>query len=144
MPGHFTHIYAARRVADELINRRTPACWPPNALKGRDPKSLGQIMIDCEKFTALGAIGPDLFYFCQDWNHEPLASNSDRIMLALSTYYFVDSASEQGWEPLLAILAEADSRMAAFLRFEIKLQKIWPALVKGWKPTIGLIGKDIE
>jgi hypothetical protein len=146
MPGHFTHIYTARRVADNLRTGQFPD-WPQAAalLKGRDPKSLGDIMFNWEKFTALGAIGPDLFYFCQDWNsNETLAVNSDRIMLALSTYYFIDSASEDDWEPLLAILAEADSQLAAFLRFLIRLQKIWADFVKGWNATVGPIVKDID
>jgi hypothetical protein len=146
MPGHFTHLYTARRVSDHLLRGEFPD-WPGGAalLKGRDPKKLGKIMRDWEKFTAIGAIGPDLFYFFQDWNSkEVLAAASDKIMLALSTYYYIDAASEQGWDPLLAILAEADSQLADFLRFLIKLQKIWDDFVAGWNATVGPIVSDID
>ena len=38
-----------------------------------DPKTCGELMQKWEKFTAIGAIGPDLFFFSQDWNNEILA-----------------------------------------------------------------------
>jgi hypothetical protein len=145
MPGHFTHIYTARRVADHLLTGRFPD-WPDVGvrLKGRDPVTLGKIMQKWEKFTAIGAIGPDLFYFCQDWNNEILGPLSDELMLAIATYYFIDAAKEDDWEPLLIILDEANSQLAALLRFLIKLQKIWQDFVDGWNATIGPIAADIE
>ena len=145
MPGHFTHIYTARRVADHLLSGHFPD-WPAagTALLKHDPVRCGQIMQKWEKFTAIGAIGPDLFYFSQDYNADIIGPNSDKLMLALSAYYFYDTASEEDWEPLLVILDEVNSTMAALLRFLIKLQKIWAAFVKGWNETIGPIVADIE
>jgi hypothetical protein len=145
MPGHFTHIYTARRVSDHLLSGQFPD-WPQTggALNGRDPVACGQAMRDWEKFTAIGAIGPDLFYFNQDWNNAVLGPVSDEIMLAFAVYYFVDKASEDDWEPLLIILDEANSQLAALLRFLIKLQKIWNAFIAGWDATIGPIVADIE
>jgi hypothetical protein len=52
-----------------------------------------------EKFTAIGAIGPDLFYFSQDYNGLPLGPASDELMLTLATNYFFDAAKEDDWEP---------------------------------------------
>jgi hypothetical protein len=145
MPGHFTHIYTARRVADHLLTGQFPD-WPQaaGALQGRDPATCGRIMQKWEKFTAIGAIGPDLFYFCQDWNNAILGPVSDELMLAIATYYFIDFSKENEWEPLLIILDEANSQLAAFLRFLIKLQKIWQDFVAGWNATIGPIVADIE
>ena len=146
MPGHFTHIYTARRVSEFLKSGQFPD-WPApaaNALIGRDPRSLGQVMQDWEKFTAIGAIGPDLFYFCQDWNNDTLGPVSDELFLALATYYFIDAAKEADWEPLLTILAEANSQLAALIRFLIKLQKAWDDFVTGWNETVGPIVDDIE
>jgi hypothetical protein len=145
MPGHFTHIYTARRVADHLLTGQFPD-WPQvsGELGGRDPVTCGHIMKKWEKFTALGAIGPDLFYFCQDWNNDVLGPLSDELMLAISTYYFIDAAKEADWEPLLIILDEANSQLAALLRFLIKLQKIWQQFVDGWNATVGPIVADIE
>jgi hypothetical protein len=144
MPGHFTHIYTARRVADYLVTGQFPD-WPQagSVLLKHDPVSCGEIMKKWEKFTAIGAIGPDLFYFCQDYNNPVLGPISDELMLALATYYFIDAAKEDDWEPLLIILDKVNSTMAALLRFLIKLQKIWQAFVDGWNQTIGPIVADI-
>ena len=145
MPGHFTHIYTARRVADHLQSGQFPD-WPDvgDALSGHDPVTCGKIMQKWEKFTAIGAIGPDLFYFCQDWNNEILGPVSDRLMLTLATYYFIDKESEDNYELLLLIIGEANSQLAAFLRFLLKLQKIWQDFLAGWNATIGPLIADIE
>ncbi|MDQ2774032.1 MAG: zinc dependent phospholipase C family protein [Acidobacteriota bacterium] len=145
MPGHFTHIYTARRVADHLITGQFPD-WPQagSSLLKHDPKTCGTIMRKWEKFTAIGAIGPDLFYFSQDYNGLPLGPASDELMLTLATYYFFDAAKENDWEPLLIILDQVNATLAALLRFLIKLQKIWQQFVDGWNQTIGPIVADIQ
>jgi hypothetical protein len=145
MPGHFTHIYNARRVADHLLTGQFPD-WPQagSALLKHDPVKCGQVMRTWEKFTAIGAIGPDLFYFCQDYNGLPVGPVSDDLMLALAVYYFFDAAKEEDWEPLLIILDQVNATMAALLRFLIKLQKIWQSFVDGWNRTIGPIVADIN
>jgi hypothetical protein len=145
MPGHFTHIYTARRVADYLLARQEFPDWPQagSPLLKFDPVKCGTVMRDWEKFTAIGAIGPDLFYFSQDYNGIPLGPVSDELMLALATYYFYDYAKENDWEPLLIILDQVNSTMAALLRFLIQMQKIWQAFVDGWNQTIGPIVSDI-
>src|SRR5205085_10931418 len=132
-PGAFTNMYTARRVADHLLSGEFPD-WPQagSALLKHDPVTCGQIMKDWEKFTAIGAIGPDLFYFAQDYNSSPLGPLSDELMLALAVYYYFDTAKEEDWEPLLIILDRVNSTLAALLRFLIKLQKIWHSFVDGW------------
>jgi hypothetical protein len=144
MPGHFTHIYTARRVADYLLTGKFPD-WPQagSAALKFDPIKCGTVMKTWEKFTAIGAIGPDLFYFSQDYNGTPLGPVSDELMLALATYYFFDFAKENDYEPLLIILDQVNSTMAALLRLLIKLQKIWQQFVDGWNQTIGPIVADI-
>jgi hypothetical protein len=141
MPGHFTHIYTARRVAD-LLASGTFTDWPDlgdggNAVTHFDPVTCGELMRKWEKFTAIGAIGPDLFFFSQDWSNDILGPRSDDIMLALAVFYFSDAAKENDFEPLLTILAEVNSTLAAFIRFLIKLQKIWDDFVAAWNKTIG-------
>ncbi len=145
MPAHFTHIYTARLVADHLTTGKFPD-WPAtgDALDSRDPVTCGKVMKKWEKFTAIGAIGPDLFYFSQDWNNDILGPLSDEIFLAFAVYYFIDKAKENDWEPLLVILDEANSQLADLIRFLIKLQKIWDEFVAGWNATIGPIVADID
>lgn len=142
MPGHFTHIYTARRVADHLLSGNVQD-WPADyagvgdAFQYYAPQFCGEVMKDWEKFTAIGAIGPDLFYFSQDYNTNPIEPHSDELMLALAAYYFYDKAKEEDWEPLLIILDKVNSTVAALLRFLIKLQKIWADFLAAWNATIG-------
>src|SRR5215831_7037946 len=145
MPGHFTHIYTARRLADYLKGGKFPD-WPQEgaAVSRFAPDFCGQAMIDFPKMTAIGAIGPDLFYFNQDYNNKVLGPLSDELMLALSIYYYIDAAKEQDWEPLLVILDGVSSTLAALLRFLIKLQKAWDDFVQGWNATVGPIVDDFE
>jgi hypothetical protein len=133
VPGHFTHIYTARRVAEQLLREELPN-WPTF---GHTQRECGQVMTDWEKFTAIGAIGPDLFYFLQDYNGPTLGPLSDDIMLAFATYYFFDAASEDNWEPLLVILDQVNSTLAGLLRFLIKLQQIWQDFLNAWNATVG-------
>src|SRR5512135_2496710 len=130
MPAHFTHIYTARRVADYLLTGQFPD-WPSEAsgLRKYTPETCGKLMQKWVKFTAIGAIGPDLFYFSQDYNSAipgtKVPPPSDKLMLLLATYYFFDAAKEDDWEPLLIILEQVSATMAALLRFLIQLEKIW-------------------
>ncbi|MDP9094454.1 MAG: zinc dependent phospholipase C family protein [Actinomycetota bacterium] len=147
MPAHFTHIYAARRVADYLRAGDVPE-WPGlPVIAGRafdvayDPVTCGRIMQKWEKYAATGAIGPDLFYFSQDYGSKPLTKHSDEIMLALTVYFFYTSAKEDDWEPLLKILDDVNSTVGAIVRFVIKLEKLWHEFVSTWESTLGpLIG----
>src|SRR5690242_3324953 len=137
MPGYFTHIYTSRRVADYLLTGQFPD-WPDvgGALDGYDPKTCGAIMQKWEKFTHLGAVGPDIFYLSQDWNNSILGPASDELMLAFAVFYFLDKEKETDYDILLTILAKANSPLAALLRLLIRLQKIWDKFVAGWNATI--------
>jgi hypothetical protein len=141
MPGHFTHIYTARRVADLLADGDFTD-WPEigqggDAVQAYSPRECGSWMRTWEKFTAVGAIGPDIFFFSQDWSNDVLGPRSDDVMLALAVYYFFDAAKEDDWGPLLIILDEVDSTLTAVIRFLIKLQKIWNDFVEVWHKTVG-------
>ncbi len=145
MPGHFTHMYSARRVRDHLNNGQFPD-WPEigGALDGFTAAQCGAVMTKWEKFVHIGAVGPDLFYFSQDWNNDILGPISDEVFLTFAVYFFLDAEKEQGWEVLLAIVEESNAQLAGILRFLIKMQKIWNDFVAGWNATIGPIASDIE
>jgi hypothetical protein len=148
MPAHFTHIYAARRVADYLAAGNVPDWTGPagqgdpvfsDSIGKYGPEYCGQIMQRWEKFTANGAIGPDLFYFSQDYASKTLGvavPPSDEIMLALAIYYYYKTNQEQDWEPLLLILDQVNSTLGALVRFLLKLEKIWKDFVQSWENTI--------
>ena len=137
MPGHFTHIYTARRVSDHLIDGEFPD-WPQEAsgIRKFDPVHCGTVMRTWEKYTAIGAIGPDLFYFSQDYNGEPLGPLSDDIMLMLQKQREDDRtwdhftpfkvATEPGL--LLGISARALSRLRSGM---VKQAHLWSYLRKG-------------
>ena len=144
MPGHFTHIYTARRVADLLADPQTRTFDVAGGLLeqvagGLSPQDCGRLMQDWERFTALGAVGPDLFFFCQDYSSGPLAAapfQDDVLMLAMATYYWTDAAKEADWEPLLLLLAEVDGTFAEIARVLIALQKAWKEFVAVYDRTV--------
>ncbi len=149
MPAHFTHIYTARRVADFLAAGNVPDWTGPTApgnpafagtIGTYGPQYCGTVMQRWEKFTAIGAIGPDLFYFSQDYASKVLGTvvpPSDNIMLALAVYYFYKTNEEQDWEPMLLILDQVNSTLGALVRFLLELEKIWKDFLGVWASTIG-------
>ena len=75
MPGPLIHISVMRATAMSLAAEGY-APQPshrinPNWL-GADPKSLGRLMQEHSNFAALGAIGPDLFFFLPDFKDAKL------------------------------------------------------------------------
>jgi hypothetical protein len=157
LPGHFTHIYTQRRVADWLAQQATfnpddtggdaPAEPLAGGFLGLDPKRASEVMTAWPTFAAVGAIGPDLFFFCQDYSSGPLAEfpfEDDLLMLAMRVAYWVDSARDQDWEPLLVLLAEANTTFAQVVRFLLQLQKIWDDFIQAWDATIGPVVDAID
>jgi hypothetical protein len=151
MPGPFTHIYTARRVADFLASGGvTPDFIRPHddALSAVQ-KLLPDLVADLgtkqcaakmnawPKFTALGAVGPDLFFFLQDYNN--VAIPCDEIMLAMSILYMLDDQGrlDDPYAGLVAILAEVNQTWAGILKFIIKLDQIWQKFLDVWNSTIG-------
>lgn len=150
MPGPFTHIYTARRVRDFLANGGVTADFirngddplgPLQALNPdlvQSPADLAAIMDAWPKFVALGANGPDLFFFLQDYADPKIPC--DEIMLAMSLLYFLDDESRldgDQWDALLTILAEISGSWAAILRFIVKLDVIWQKFLDAIDDTIG-------
>jgi hypothetical protein len=144
MPGPFTHVYAAQRIADFMASEQN-FVRPEEGPLGQgqligSPASAQQfadIMKKWPKFTNLGAIGPDLFFFCLDFHQDFIFC--DELMLALRSVYTVDDSKRADWEPFLAILDKFSQPWAAFLRFLIKLDKIWQKFLQAWNDTIGKV-----
>jgi hypothetical protein len=159
MPGPFTHIYAARRVAaflsekteggdfrvtDDFIRADDGDLLDDQRL---DPalraqfgaRACAEFMNKWPKFTAVGAIGPDLFFWLQDYNN--IAIPSDEIMLAMSLLYYLDDQGrlDDPYDGLLLILAEVNDTWASIFRFIVKLDQIWKKFLKVWDATIGPI-----
>ncbi|KAJ6263845.1 hypothetical protein Dda_2417 [Drechslerella dactyloides] len=153
MPGPFTHIYTARRAADflqsENINR--------NFVRGSDgslgasqaldrtlvaelgPARCGAIMDKWPKFTSVGAIGPDLFFWMQDYNIKGVPC--DELMLAMSLLYYLEDQKklDDPYDGLLTILAEVSGTWSNILRFLIKLHRLWEKFKDIYDATIGPI-----
>ena len=151
MPGHFTHIYTQRQVAAWLAGKTsfnpddvadTGAGAPPlqGGFLGIDAARASELMEKWPTFAAVGAIGPDLFFFCQDYSSGPLAEfqfQDDLLMLAMRVAYWVDEARDENYEPLIVLLAEVNQTFANIVRLLLKLQKVWDEFVAGWNATIG-------
>src|SRR5574337_1922405 len=75
MPGPMIHVSVMRGVAKRLAAEG----YLPQASKrinpewvGPDPRELGRLMQTHSNFAALGAIGPDLFFFLPDFRDTKL------------------------------------------------------------------------
>lgn len=150
MPGHFTHIYTARRVADWLAGQEVfnpsdqgDSVFPlAGSLSGIDPAEAARVMKEWPRFTATGAIGPDLFFFCQDYGSGPLAKSpyeDDALMLAMAIAYWVDAAADNDYAPIIALLAEINTTFAQVVRFLLQLEQLWKDFLQAWNATIGPI-----
>src|SRR5450759_2778792 len=143
MPGPFTHIYTARRVADLLTDGVTDAfvrlqdgdlgpgqVLDPELVADLGPARCAEVMNNWPKFTALGAVGPDLFFFLQDYK-QPFVP-CDEVMLAMSLLYYLDDQGrlDDPYDGLLTILATVSSTWAGVLRLILKLKTAWDAFVK--------------
>ena len=108
MPGPFTHIYAARRVADLL------AQWDQFTTSGDGPVAPGQALADpakaayyasvmhkYPKLASVGAIGPDLFFFLADLR-PPF--DGDQLMLDIRLGYLYDKYRADNWAKLITVL----------------------------------------
>lgn len=155
MPGPFTHIYTERRLADFLARAadaggvdadyvRTVDGQPfgsvdPAMLDGLTPPEAAQLMNDWPKFANLGAIGPDFFFFLQDYAQPEIPC--DEIMLAMSLLYWLDDQGRiDEWEGLLAIIGDVTGNaFVALLRFLIKLSNLWQKFVDASMDLIGPI-----
>jgi len=154
MPGPFTHIYTARRVSELLASREGVTSdfirdmddpllaiqqLAPELLAELGPEECAAKMQAWPKFTALGANGPDLFFFLQDYNNSAIPC--DEIMLAMSLMYYLDDQGrlDDPYSGLVDILGEVSQTWAAILRFIIKLDQIWKKFLAVWDATIGPI-----
>ena len=158
MPGPFTHIYTQRRVADFLAqaadkggvsaafvrkgdgNLLDPQTLDPSFLSGLTPAECAKVMHDWPKFAAVGATGPDLFFFLQDYAQPQIPS--DELMLAMSLLYWLDDQGrlDDPWDGLLAIIADiTGNAFVALLRFLIKLSKLWQAFLDKLQDIVGPI-----
>ncbi len=158
MPGPFTHIYAQRRVADYLARASQDGILTdafvrnadgaplgdqnvdPAVLDGMTPAECANLMTDWPKFAALGATGPDMFFFLQDYAQPAIPS--DELMLALSLLYWLDDQGllEDPWEGLLAIIQDITGNgFVAVLRFLIKLNTLWTKFLDALDNVLGPI-----
>lgn len=155
MPGPFTHIYTERRVADFLAQgvdnggvsdsfvRKSDGNLlnqlDPGMLGGLSPAVASKRMHDWPKFAALGAVGPDFFFFLQDYAQPEIPC--DELMLAMSLMYWLDDQGRiDEWEGLLTIIEDVTGNaFVALLRFVIKVSKIWQAFVDKLNELIGPI-----
>jgi hypothetical protein len=119
MPGSMVHISVMRAVAKRLATEgyapqksdRIDPSW-----KGADVKRLGEIMQERSNFAALGAIGPDLFFFLPDFRDTKIGP--------------VDI-------PLSSVLAN-------FVHYLLKLYDAVDPYVTKWEKYLGPISEDTQ
>ena len=89
MPGPMIHISVMRATAQRLAE----AGYVPQGSDrinpkwvGADPKELGRLMQQHANFAALGAIGPDLFFFLPDFRDVKLGPVPIPLSSVLSNF----------------------------------------------------------
>jgi hypothetical protein len=156
MPQAFTHIYTQRRIAELLLKDTDNGGVTSDFIRKIDeilgeqqklnpsgimltPRMIGQAMAKWPKFAALGAVGPDMFFFLQDYSTPEIPC--DEIMLALSALYYRDDQGllDDPWEGILSILAETNQTFAKVLKFIIEIEKIWKKFKETWNKSVGII-----
>jgi hypothetical protein len=107
MPGPFTHIYAARRVADLLSQQGGFVAAGDGPVAPGQPLAnpaqaayYAQVMHEYPNLASLGAIGPDMFFFLGDLHGVP----GDEFMLLLRMGYLLDTWTSENWAPLIKLL----------------------------------------
>jgi hypothetical protein len=134
-------------VTKEFLRARDGKLLPDQWLASDLIDSLGtkvcaKAMKDWQKFTAVGAIGPDLFFWLQDYNIPEI--KCDEIMLAMSLLYYLDDEGflEDPFDGLLKILATAvPDSWGKILLFIVRLHDIYLAFKKVWDSTIGQLAQ---
>ena len=69
MPGPSTHILVSDEILDKLnsFKKRWPYKFPGYSANNHGPEELAKIAGEHPNYYALGAVGPDLFYFLPDF-----------------------------------------------------------------------------
>ena len=112
MPGTYVHLSAMRHVATDLANeqylpRRSDRINPK--WSGQDTKHLGEILQKNPNFAALGAIGPDFYFFLPDFRDKdgiPISSDLIAILNFLEKLYNLVDPYISKWEHYLGPISE--------------------------------------
>src|SRR3954470_22905534 len=124
MPGPSTHIL----VADEILNklegfkRNWPYRFPGYGANNNPPGELAKLARDHANYYALGAVGPDLFYFLPDFRPKfglPMVELIKIVEFLDDLYAKLDDWILSKWEhyfgPVNQNLDEAVSRLTGDL-----------------------------
>jgi len=146
MPGPFTHIYAARRVADLLGQWGQFVAAGDGALAQGQPLAdaskaayFAEVMHAYPKLASLGAVGPDMFFFLGDLRKVP----GDEFMLALRMGYLLDTWTSQNWAPLIQLLTsngyEKAHPWSGILALILQIDAAWETFVTGYTEAVAPI-----
>jgi hypothetical protein len=131
MPGPYIHVSAMRHAALQLGGEG--GYRPPRSKRidpnwaGPPPPALASVMSDQPNYAAIGAVGPDLFFFLPDFRDQEIAGVHIRVSSVLTqvlafleqTYEFFDEHFLSKWEhyvgPISEDTAEEISRLTGGL-----------------------------
>ncbi len=151
MPGPFTHIYAARRVADLLSQQSAFAAPGDGPLAPGQPLAspsqaafYAQVMHTYPKLASLGAIGPDMFFFLGDLRSVP----GDEFMLLLRMGYQLDTWSYENWGPLIKLLTsngyEEAHPWSAILALILQIDAAWEVFSSAYQQAVAPVVDGFE
>jgi hypothetical protein len=112
MPGTYVHMSAMRHVAADLADRQYQPAGSDRInpeWKGQNTTHLGGILKENPNFAALGAIGPDFYYFLPDFrDQDGIVISSDLIAILnfLEKLYDLVDPYISKWEHYLGPISE--------------------------------------
>jgi hypothetical protein len=128
MPGPYIHIAAARAIEKHLREigswEKLPIELQLPAMPGPSPADLAQLASDFPNYYALGAIGPDLFFFLADFRGPgagaPLSNTLLGVIRFLDDFYakldeYFLKYKEEYFDPIAQSVDETISRLSGDL-----------------------------
>jgi hypothetical protein len=117
MPGPYIHISAMRNASQRLARenyqpapgdkKRIDPTWP-----GPNMRQVAALMIEHSNFAALGAVGPDLFFFLPDFRDQggvSISSVLTKVLAFLEELYAAVDPYVTKWEKYIGPISEDTS-----------------------------------
>ena len=114
MPGWYIHLEVARKIA-KILPAVTPGDDNSFGGPGLSPEDLAKIIEQYPNYYALGALGPDVFYFLPDFKGRIGNSLAEVASEIIKIYNVIDKNIIDPWETTFAPISEDSNELVSRL-----------------------------
>jgi Zinc dependent phospholipase C len=114
MPNWYVHLEVARRIA-KILPALTPGENDAFSGSGLSPQDLARIIEDYPNYYALGAIGPDIFYFLPDFKGQRGNMIAEAASFIIRLYHVIDEYIVTPWQKTFGPIAEDSNELVSRL-----------------------------